>query len=63
MTLDEAKDRIINLFTELKAEGVDTRVEQVWGEWGLWLSTLSTSHDGVDQLELTNRDWHPEWAK
>lgn len=56
--LTEARERIIKLFTELKAEGVDIQIVQTFGgapSLGLW---------GFGDLqEIRNRDWHPEWVK
>lgn len=57
MTPDEAKDKIIKLFTEIRAAGLDVLVENWLGSESLDLVSPGT----WDRVKLNNEDWHPEW--
>lgn len=59
MTPDEAKDKIIKLFTEIRAAGLDVLVENWLGSASLALVTPGR----WDRVKLNNEDWHPEWSK
>lgn len=59
MTLEEAKARVVEVFTEIQASGVDVMLEFYLGAFGLDLVVPGT----WDRVKLTNEDWHPEWSE
>jgi len=60
MTLDEAKAKVLQLFTEIETAGVEVLIVSNNGQAPKLELTDSGS---LAWMELGNWDWHPEWNK
>lgn len=60
-TLDDARERVIKLFTELQSEGVHATIASNFGRPPAINLKNNNLYDSEPTVEVGAYDWHPEW--